>query len=71
MVGFVDSINKEFYKAQLESVANNLLNRIDDILEDWDKGIRTIHIEADVEPASFVTLKVTKEYNPKEVYKDA
>ena len=64
-------INRELYKEQLESIANNLLSRIDDILSDWDKGIRKIHIESTIECWSVPTLKVTKEYNPKEVYKDA
>ena len=67
---YKSQINKEYYKSQLESVANNLLSRIDDILEDWDKGIRKIHIETDIECYSVPTLKVTKEYNPKEVYKN-
>lgn len=67
---YSDQINKEFYKAQLECAANNLLSRIDDILEDWDKGIANIHIEVDINPASFAMLKVTKEYGVREVYKE-
>lgn len=63
----VDKITKEFYKAKLESIANNILNRADDILEDWDKGVANIHLEADINYGSVPTIKVTKEYNPKEV----
>lgn len=71
MENFKNEINKELYKEQLKSIANNLLNRIDDILADWDKGIRKIHIESTIECYFVPTLKVTKEYNPREVSKDA
>ena len=63
---FKKQITKEFYKAQLESAGNNLINRADELLEDWDKGIKTIHIEIDVYPCEIAMLKVTKEYCPKE-----
>lgn len=66
-MNYTSEINKEFYKMQIESIANNLLARADDILEDWDKGIRTIHIQADLQPAEVAILKITKEYSPKEV----
>lgn len=63
----VDNINKEFYKMQIENFAINLMSRVDDILEDWNKGIRSIHIEGDITPSDIPTLKVTKEYMPKQI----
>ena len=68
---FKSQITKEFYKAQLENAGNNLINRANDILEDWDKGIQFIHIGIDVNPCEIATLTVTKEYCPREVSKDA
>ena len=64
---FSQEIYKEFYKSQLESAGKNLIERSDELLEDWDKGIANIHIEIDVNPNQIATLKVTKEYNPRRV----
>lgn len=68
---FKSRITKEFYKAQIESAANNLIKRADDILEDWDKGVRTIHFDIDINPCSNAIISITKEYNPREVSKNA
>lgn len=68
---FKEQINKEFYKAQIESAAKNIISRADDILEDWDKGVRTIHFEIDITPCSNAIVTITKEYTAREVSKDA
>lgn len=60
----VNEINKEFYKMQIQAIANNLMERSDDILADWDKGIRSIHIESDIKFGEVATLSVVKTYNP-------
>lgn len=67
MPNFSSEINKEFYKMQIENFAMNLMWRADDILEDWNKGIRNIHIEGDITPSDIPSLKVTKEYMPKKI----
>ena len=46
MPNFSSEINKEFYKMQLEAIGKNIIDRADDILEDWDKGIREINLKA-------------------------
>lgn len=63
----VTEINKEFYKMQLEAVAQNIIDRADDILEDWDKGIRQIDLKANISSGCVPTLVVEKEYIVREV----
>lgn len=58
----VDEINKEVYKMQLELLAQNIINRADDILEDWDKGIRQISLKANISREGIPELIVEKEY---------
>ena len=67
MPNFNNEISKEFYKMQIENFAMNLMSRADDILEDWDKGIKRIHIEGDIALDEILSLKVTKEYAPRKV----
>lgn len=62
-----NEINKEFYKMQLEAIAQNIIDRADDILEDWDKGIREINLKANISSGSVPTLVVEKEYIVREV----
>lgn len=64
---FKNEINKEFYKMQIESVANKLIARADDILQDWDKGIKEINIKFTIDPTSYPEISVEKKYIPWEV----
>lgn len=64
---FKNEINKEFYKMQIESVANKLISRADDILQDWDKGIKEINIKFTIEFTSYPEISVEKKYIPWEV----
>lgn len=64
---FTTEINKEIYKMQLEAIAQNIINRADDILEDWDKGIRKINLKANISSGCVPTLVVEKEYIVREV----
>lgn len=67
MPNFSSEINKEFYKMQLEAIAKNIIDRADDILEDWDKGIREINLKANITSGCIPTLSVQKEYIVREV----
>lgn len=60
----VNDINKEFYKMQIESLANNLIKRADDILNDWDKGIMEININSTINGQEIPTLNIEKKYLP-------
>lgn len=62
-----NEINKEFYKMQLEAIAQNIIDRADDILEDWDKGIKEINLKANISSGCVPTLVVEKEYIVREV----
>lgn len=62
-----NEINKEFYKMQLEAIAQNIIDRADDILEDWDKGIKEINLKANITSGCVPTLIVKKEYIVREV----
>ncbi len=64
---FTTEINKEFYKMQLEAIAQNIIDRANDILEDWDKGIREINLKANISSGCVPTLVVEKEYIVREV----
>ena len=64
---FKNEINKKFYKMQIESVANKLIARADDILQDWDKGIKEINIKFTIDSTSYPEISVEKKYIPWEV----
>lgn len=62
MPNYASEINKEFYKMQIEAIANTLLAKADDILEDWDKGISEINISANISAGPNQKLSVQKKY---------
>lgn len=67
MQNFKNEINKEFYKMQIERIGKNIIERADDILNDWDKGILTIQINTKIAPDEISTISVEKTYIPWEV----
>lgn len=64
---FKSEISKEFYKMQIERIGKNIIERADDILNDWDKGIVEINIKFTIDSTSFPEISVEKKYIPWEV----
>ena len=57
-------INKEFYMKQIDTICLMIKNRAEDILQDWDKGIRKIEITSEISPDNIPSVIVSKEYLP-------
>lgn len=64
---FNEQINKQYYKMIIEKIGQDIINRADDILNDWDKGIKQINISANICGGCVPTISVQKEYLPKEI----
>lgn len=57
-------INKEFYMKQIDTICLMIKNRAEDILQDWDKGIRKIEITSEISPDNIPSVIISKEYLP-------
>lgn len=58
-------INKDYYMKQIDIICLMIKNRAEDILQDWDKGIKIITITSDLRPDSLPSISITKEYLPR------
>lgn len=57
-----ENFSKEFYLKEIKKCADDLKRRAEDILEDYDKGIREIEISFSILPQCVSELNVTKHY---------
>lgn len=57
--------DKEFYMRQIDTICLMIKNRAEDILQDWDKGIRTITITSKIDVENVPSVIVSKEYLPR------
>ena len=58
-------INKDYYMKQIDIICHMIKNQAEDILQDGDKGIKTITITLDLSPDSLPSTSITKEYLPR------
>ena len=58
--------DKDFYMKEIDMICNMIRNRAEDILQDWNKGIRKITITSEIEYGTIPSISVTKEYLPRE-----
>lgn len=56
--------DKEFYMKQIDIICHMIKNRAEDILQDWNKGIRKITITSEIDYRTIPSISVTKEYLP-------
>lgn len=56
--------DKEFYMRQIDTICLMIKNRAEDILQDWDKGIRTITITSKIDVENVPSVIISKEYLP-------
>ena len=59
----VKSYTKEGYKDAIIEALDDLKSRVDDILCDYNKGIKSIEISLKVEPGCVSLLNITKTMN--------
>ena len=57
--------DKDFYMKEIDMICNMIRNRAEDILQDWNKGIRKITITSEIECGTIPSISVTKEYLPR------
>lgn len=56
--------DKDFYMKEIDMICNMIRNRAEDILQDWNKGIRKIIITSEIEYGTIPSVSITKEYIP-------
>ena len=61
IISAVKGNTKEDYKQAICECCDDLKNRVDDILCDFDKHIRKINIELEVEYGSISVIRINKE----------
>lgn len=55
--------SKEYYKNQIIDIANILIEKSDDILNDWDKGVISIKGNFEIKQDSIPIIDIKKEYS--------
>lgn len=56
--------NKDFYMKQIDTICLMMKNKAENILQDWDKGIRKIIITSEIKYGTIPSVSITKEYIP-------